>query len=128
MYIVTRFLPRFCDSDAAGHVNNTAVTQWLEAGRTDLYANYMPSDVHCMMRRLELDYDREMTHTQEVEIRTGTTKLGTKSVTLCQEVWQGGVCRARALVVDCWYDPATRTAAPVPEHFRRAFSAVMFAD
>lgn len=41
MYIETHLTPRFSDTDAMGHINNTAVTQWLEAGRLDFYMNHL---------------------------------------------------------------------------------------
>ncbi len=65
MYIETRIVPRFSDTDAAGHINNTAVTQWLESGRFDFNLRCLPDQPAMMLRRIEVDYDREMTHLRE---------------------------------------------------------------
>ncbi|MET0380023.1 MAG: thioesterase family protein [Spongiibacteraceae bacterium] len=128
MYIEIILTPRFSDTDAAGHINNTAVTQWLEAGRLDFNLNHLPEVPPMMLRRIEVDYDREMTHLESALIRTGVERVGNKTVTMRQEIWQGGICRAQALAVDCYFDPATRRATEVPERFREIYRGLMFND
>ncbi|MAT50525.1 MAG: thioesterase [Porticoccaceae bacterium] len=128
MYTETRFFPRFSDTDAAGHINNTAVTQWLEAGRMDLIRRQLPEPAPMVIKRIEVDYDREMTHTVEAVVRTGVERIGNKSLTLRQEIWQDGSRRARALVVECCVDFATMTAMPIPDHLLPIYQRCLFED
>jgi acyl-CoA thioester hydrolase len=126
MYIETRLTPRFCDTDAAGHINNTAVAEWLEAGRVDFNRNHLPEIPPMMLRRVEIDYDREMTFDKEAIIRTGVETTGNKTVTIRQEIWQGGIRRAQARAVECYFDPETRRAAEIPQRFRDIYGTLMF--
>ncbi len=128
MYIETRIVPRFSDTDAAGHINNTAVTQWLESGRFDFNLRCLPEQPAMMLRRIEVDYDREMTHLREAIVRTGVERIGNSTVTMRQEIWQEATCRARALCVDCYFDLDTRRATPIPEKYREIYRNQMFSD
>jgi acyl-CoA thioester hydrolase len=126
LYIESQFMPRFCDSDAAGHINNTAVAQWLEVGRFDIYHNYMADLSPLMLRRIEIDYLLEMNYREEVTIRTGVESVGEKTVTLRQEVWQGGIKRADCLAIDCYFDRNTRRSAAIPNELRPLCDDFMF--
>lgn len=119
-------MPRFCDSDAAGHINNTAVAEWLEVGRFDFYHNHVPDLTPLMLRRIEIDYLREMNYREEVTIRTGVDAVGEKTVTLRQEVWQGGTKRADCLAIDCYFDRDTRRSAPIPVALRPVCDEFLF--
>lgn len=126
MHIVTPIVPRLSDTDLGGHINNTAVAQWLEMGRTDFYLNHHPAVPAVMLRRLELEYDREMRYQQPAEVRTGVIRIGNTSLTLRQEVWQGDQCCARAVAVDCFFDPAIRRPAPMSGQQRELYEKLSF--
>lgn len=128
MYIETPLTPRFCDSDAAGHINNTATTQWLEAGRFDFALNHLDMAANMLLRRVEVDYDRELSFRENAVIRTGVERIGGKSLTLRQEIWQGGVCCVRALAVECYIDKEARRPADIPEHLREIYRKYLFAE
>ena len=40
--IVTTITPRVSETDGAGHINNTAIPVWLEAGRREIFALFTP--------------------------------------------------------------------------------------
>ena len=128
MYTETLLTPRFSDTDAMGHINNTAVAQWLEAGRTDFYMNHLEISTSKVLRRIEVDYEREMSFRGKAVIRTGVERLSNKTVTLRQEVWQDGHCCVKAVVVECYFDPKTRTSAAMPAHDRELYAKYMFGD
>jgi acyl-CoA thioester hydrolase len=125
VFIETPIVPRFCDTDAMGHINNTAVPQWLEMGRTDLLMNRLPKAPTLMARRLELDYDREMYFDKKTVVKTAIEKLGNSSVVLRQEVWQDGELRAKARDYEVFVDMTTRRAAPLPQWLREALADYM---
>jgi len=35
--------PRFCETDALGHINNTSVPMWFEQGREPLFEFFVPT-------------------------------------------------------------------------------------
>lgn len=119
-------MPRFCDSDAAGHINNTAVAQWLEVGRFDLYQNYLVELNPLIVRRVEIDYLREMNYVDEVTLHTGVHAVGDKTITVRQEIWQSGVKRAASLSIDCYFDQKMRKAALIPANLRPLCDAYLF--
>lgn len=94
----------------------------------DLYNHHMPPGVTTMIRRLEVNYDREMNHLDEVTIRTGIEKLGNTSVTLLQQVWQNASCRATAKVVECFFDPDSRTAIRIPDLYRESYKTFLLPE
>lgn len=128
MYTETGLIPRFSDTDAMGHINNTAVAQWLEAGRLDFYLNKLEISTSKVLRRLEVDYEREMSFRAETVIRTGVERLSNKTVTLRQEIWQGGHCCVKAMVVECYFDPKTRTAREIAAQDRELYGKFMFSE
>lgn len=128
MYAETHLTPRFSDTDAMGHINNTSVTQWLEAGRLDFYMNHLKVSTPKVLRRIEVDYEREMNFRDGAIIRTGAERLSNKTITLRQEIWQGGKCCVKAIIVECYFDPATRASAPMPQHDRELYAKLMFSD
>ncbi len=128
MYTETHLTPRFSDTDAMGHINNSAVAQWLEAGRIDFYINQLKLSASKVLRRIEVDYDREMNFKDEAVIHTGVERLSNKTITLRQEIYQSGQCCVKALVIQCYFDPQTRTAVPIPTHDRKLYSKRMFND
>lgn len=128
MFMEADVQPRFCDTDAAGHINNTAVAEWLEVGRMKFMMAVFAKPVPIMLRRIEIDYDRELTHRAPATVRTGVEKVGARTVTLRQEIWQHDTCCARAIAVDCYYDRNTRRAAPIPEELLAIYRQHMFAE
>jgi acyl-CoA thioester hydrolase len=128
MYLEADVQPRFCDTDAAGHINNTAVAEWLEVGRMQFMMALFEKPVPTMLRRIEIDYDRELTHRAPAIVRTGVEKISTRTITVRQEIWQRGICCARAFAVDCYFDRATRQAAPIPEDLLAIYRAHWYAD
>lgn len=126
MYIETHLTPRFCDTDALGHINNTAVTQWLEAGRMDFFMNHLKSSSPKVMRRMEVDYDREMSFPNEAVIRTGVESLSNRTITIRQEIFQKDNCCVKARLVECYFDPTTRAAIEIPQQDREMYGKLMF--
>lgn len=121
MCIETELVPRYCDTDAGGHINNTAVAEWLEAGRIDLLVNRVPVRITSMLRRIEIDYLQELRFRHPATIRTCVKKVGKTSVTSVQEIWQKGQCCVEAIAVDCCFDRTTGRPAPVPASARAGF-------
>ena len=106
--ITTTLVPRVSETDGAGHVNNTVVPVWLEAGRKAIFEIFTP-DLDFARWRLALvntniDYLAQLYWQQEVEVRTWVERIGTTSFRLYEEIWQGDRCCVRARVTYVRFD------------------------
>ena len=125
MFAETIIQPRFYETDQAGHINNTVATQWLEYARIDFLFNHMGLEPNMMLRHVAVNYDRELNFPDEVCVRTSIERLSQSTVTYRQEIWQNGRCCITASSLDCYFDPATRKSAPIPESDRALFKPYM---
>ena len=125
----TRIRPRFCDTDALGHINNTVIPVWFLEAREPVLQLFAPDgDINhssLAVVRIEVDYLAETLFGQDVEVRTSVASIGTSSFRLQQEIWQQGQCCARGLATLVNFDPAARKARPVPDPVRTRLGELM---
>ncbi|CAM3449838.1 acyl-CoA thioesterase [Parendozoicomonas haliclonae] len=123
MFVET-LAPRFCETDALGHINNTVVPVWFEAGREPIFQLFTPDmDVNnwkLIIARISVDFLAEIHYGtgRDVEIRTGLAKIGNSSMTIRQEVWQEGQCCARGDAVMIHFDHSAKQSRPIPDTIR----------
>lgn len=120
--LTTRIRPRFSDTDALGHINNTVIPVWFLEAREPVLSWFAPGgDLQrgsLAVVRIEVDYLAETHFGTEVEIRTRVARIGNSSFALAQEVVQDGTVTARGLATLVHFDPAARRARPIPEPVR----------
>lgn len=116
--------PRFCDTDALGHINNTVIPVWFLEAREPVLRMFTPdADLQrggIVVVRIELDYLAETRFGEDVEIRTGVSHIGNSSFRLTQEVVQGDRVSARGVTTLVNFDAQSRRAAPIPDSAREA--------
>ncbi len=118
----TRIHPRFCDTDALGHISNTVVPVWLLEGREPLLKLFVPDlDFHTaslVVVRTEIDFLGELRFGADVEVSVAVEKIGTSSLVVLQEIRQHNEtrCRARTTLVN--FDTQTRRSRPIPDTIR----------
>lgn len=114
--------PRFSDTDALGHISNTALPIWFEQARTPVFRIFHPSlDVETwplIIARLEIDLKAQSYWNQAVEITTGIGRIGNSSFHVIQEAFQGGKQIARGVSVLIHFDYETEKAVAIPESIR----------
>ncbi|QSP93503.1 acyl-CoA thioesterase [Marinobacter salinisoli] len=114
--------PRFCDTDALGHISNTAFPVWFEQARKPIFQIFHPSlDVKTwplIIARIEVDLLAQSYWNMPVEVRTGVGKIGNSSFHVVQEAWQGGKQVARGTAVLIHFDYANEQALPIPADIR----------
>jgi acyl-CoA thioester hydrolase len=119
--------PRFSDTDALGHISNTAFPIWFEEARTPLFAIYHPTlDLKSwplIIARLELDLLAHTYWGEEVEIKTYIRKLGHSSCEIAHEAWQKGNMVAKGLAVMIHFDYRNEKSIPIPDDVRNKLSA-----
>ena len=100
--------PRFNETDALGHINNTVLTQWFEGARDPIFKLFTP-DLNTKQWRLILasisvQFKAELFYGLPVELRTGVSMVGNSSFEIHQEAWQQGRCCALGKAVLVQYD------------------------
>ncbi len=100
--------PRFNETDALGHINNTVLTQWFEGARDPIFKLFTP-DLNTKQWRLILasisvQFKAELFYGLPVELRTGVSMVGNSSFEIHQEAWQQGRCCASGKAVLVQYD------------------------
>ncbi|GAB6391370.1 MAG: acyl-CoA thioester hydrolase [Treponematales bacterium] len=117
--------PRFGDTDALGHINNTVLAVWFEAARNPLFRIFCPSleidpwTFPLIMAHTDYDFVGELLFSYEVEIRSGVSRIGTKSFTVYHEAWQRGALRAKGHAVVVHYDFKRKASTPLSEEAKK---------
>ena len=115
--------PRFYETDAFGHVNNTVVTGWFETGRTPLFELFAagqdnPAALPLILARVEVDFVGQIYYGSEVLIRTGIERIGNSSFVVGHQAWQNGKLVARGKAVQVYFEHDKQTSLPIPARFR----------
>lgn len=125
----TRIIPQKSDLNAGGHVGFSTLPRWFEKGFEGIYDIINPGRDFTLgfvvVARLEVDYLAEVTSDGAVLITTGIQRMGTRSITLAQELSQQGKPAARALVTLVYFDYNTRSSTAIPDSIREKLSAHM---
>ena len=118
--------PRFCDTDAMGHINNTVLPVWFLEGRESILRIFNPSlsteEVTLVLAKIEIEYLEETFFGKEVEIRTYVLRIGTSSVLVGQEAWQEGTLRATGTATMVNFDKPLRKSVPIPADVKKRLS------
>jgi acyl-CoA thioester hydrolase len=86
--------PRFCDTDALGHINNTNAPIWFEGAREPVFRLFTPDlDLkkwQLIIAKIDVSYHGQLFYGQDVEVRTFISRIGGASFDVYQELWQHG--------------------------------------
>lgn len=114
--------PRFYETDAFRHINNTVVAGWFEAAREPIFRIFAPSmrpeDLSLILARIEIDFVAQIHYGHEVTIETGIEKIGNSSFVVLQRAWQQGREVARGRAVQVHFDWGTEKSQPLPDELR----------
>ena len=110
--------PRFSETDALGHINNTTIPVWFEEGRLHLVYQQAKIGQKTVLARFEVDYLHEVLYGQDVEVRTFINRLGNSSITYQQTIHQADKLCIKASAVSVTYDTKQRLSVPISEDSR----------
>ncbi|WP_409333113.1 acyl-CoA thioesterase [Trujillonella humicola] len=119
---------RWGDADAYGHVNHARALGPLEDARLAMAAGGPGAadgrEPDIILARLEVDYLRQLRYRlgERLCVRSRVLRLGTKSLTVRQELDQGGEVAIRADAVLVLFDFATDASRPLTEAEREYWS------
>lgn len=118
-----RLRPRFYETDAFGHINNTTVSGWFETAREPLFELFAPTldpaALNLILARTEIDFIAQLHYGADVVIRTAIERIGNSSFVVVHEAWQKDVLGARGKAVQVCFDHQTQKSTPLSEHHRR---------
>lgn len=123
----TRVTVRYNDLDPLGHVNNVAMAVYFEQARCELVTPHFKAQgrhLDMVLASAQLDYLRELHYPGEVEIGTIALKVGTKSFTLANCVFQDGVCAGTGTAVLVAFDLDKRTSIEIPAAARKVIEGL----
>lgn len=114
--------PRFCETDALGHVSNTTLPIWFEDARQPVFELFTPdldlSNWPLILARFEIDFRAQIYYGQDVILKTGISKLGNSSLEVYQEAWQNGLLAASGKTVLVHFDYQNQSKAPIEGQLR----------
>jgi acyl-CoA thioester hydrolase len=114
---------RYTDTDMQGHVNNSIISTFFEAGRISLFASSDGSrrdaGLHFAVVNLNMNFRRELYYPNEVEIGTSPLRIGRTSFTVAQAIFNFDVCIATAEATTVLLDRMSRAPMPLPSHLRK---------
>lgn len=110
---------RFCDQDDGGHVNNTAIAQYVESGRIaylrELLSMRQPGE-RFIAAHLAIDFLKEIHYPGDVEVGSRVLRIGTKSMTGGCGLFKDGICFATSTWVVVFL--SGDESAPLPDDMR----------
>lgn len=114
--------PRFSETDALGHINNTVLPIWFEKAREPIFRFFTPDldpkKWELIIARIEVDFKAEILLTGKVELRTWLERIGSSSMTVVQQAVQNDVVCAEGKAALIHYDWQARKPSPIQDDIR----------
>lgn len=100
--------PRFNETDALGHINNTVLAAWFEGARDEVFriftADLDPGAWRLILAKFSIEFHAELFYGAPVEIRTHVSRIGGSSFDVSQQAWQHDRLCASGVAVLVHYD------------------------
>lgn len=120
-------VPRFAETDALGHINNTVIPVWLEQARAPVFRWFVPDldpQKWCLIiAKIEVNFRREILYGQAVRIETYVEEIGNSSFRVGQRVYQQDQLCAQGSSVLVHFDYDTKKPKPIPDPIRQEMEA-----
>ena len=114
--------PRVSETDGVGHINNTSIPVWFEAGRNDIFKLFTPDDSFVnwkmIILNMNVDFLRQIYFGRDVEIYVWVKKIGNSSLVLYEEIHQDGQICAKDTVTYVNFNLKTQKSEPIPDEIR----------
>ncbi len=128
MFCVT-ITPRFYETDAFGHINNTVLAGWFETGRTPIFQIFTPGvnllQLTLILARIEIDFVAQIYYGHDVLIKSSIERVGNSSFTVTQEAWQNDVLVAKGKAIQVYFDFKTQKSGQIPDEKRATLEALI---
>ena len=110
---------RFSDIDPFQHVNNVSQQMYFDVGKTEYYekilgAEVLSGDLRILTVSTATSYAGQVRMHDPVRVTTTCERIGTKSLTLFQQLLVGEEVRSESRSVMVVFDFARQRSEPVP--------------
>lgn len=123
--------PRFSETDALGHINNTVFAVWFESARQGIFRIFTPTlDITqwaLIIASIQINYHAQTHYNAPVEIRSWISRIGNRSFEVYQEAWQQGRKCASGTTAMVKFDYSLQQAAALSPTEYAALSAHLVA-
>lgn len=118
----TQIEPRVSETDGVGHINNTTVPIWFEAGRNQIFKLFTPDDSFqnwkMIIINMNVDYMDQIYFGRDVEVRTWVKRIGNSSLELYEEIHQDDRLCAKGTAIYVNFNLQSQKSEPIPERIR----------
>ena len=126
--LTTSIQKRFSDIDPFQHVNNVSQQMYFDVGKMEYYekilgADALLGDLRIVTVSTSTFYLGQVRMTDPVRITTTCERIGTKSLTLFQQMLVGEEVRSESRSVMVVFDFPNQCSRPVPDEWRRGLRA-----
>ncbi len=126
--LTTIITPRVSETDGAGHINNTVVPAWFEAGRMEIFRLLTPDlkfeSWKVALVNLNIDYLKQIYIGRDCTVETWIDKVGNKSFVVSEQVLQDSEICAKGKATYVYYDYARETSLSIPDEIRAVFDGL----
>ncbi|GIU52368.1 MULTISPECIES: acyl-CoA thioesterase [Shewanella] len=120
--------PRFCETDALGHINNTVIPVWFEAARDPIFEIVNPgqdlSKWNMIIAGFNIAFNAPTFYGQDVLVKTHISRVGNSSFEIAQSCWQNGRQTAEAKTTMVHYDYQAEKSQPMTAEVKEQLAAL----
>jgi acyl-CoA thioester hydrolase len=129
---IEKLMPRFSDTDALGHINNTKIPMWFEGGREPIFKLFIPDldpkKWELIIAKIEVNYHGQLFYGKEVEMRTYISRIGGASFDVYQELWQQGEKRVSGVASMVNFDYQVQTSKKISDEIRAELTKLLYQE
>ncbi|MBQ4891904.1 acyl-CoA thioesterase [Shewanella sp. MMG014] len=120
--------PRFCETDALGHINNTVIPVWFEAARDPVFDIVNPgqnlSKWNMIIAGFNIVFNAPTFYGADVTVKTHISRVGNSSFEIAQSCWQNGRQTAEAKTTMVHYNYQTEKSQPMSDEVKAQLAAL----
>lgn len=128
-FLESTFDVRFYETDALAHVSNTVLAGWFEAAREPIFRFFSPEmdlkNWPLIVASYKIDFLAQIFYGHKVTVKTYTSRIGTSSFDVLQELWQNDKCCSRGVTTMVHFDYQSQKSVPIPDAVRQLLSNIM---
>jgi acyl-CoA thioester hydrolase len=115
--------PRFVETDALGHINNTVLPVWFEQARTAIFKIFTPNlaidQWELILAKIDVSFLKQIYYGIDVEIRTFIQSIGNSSFVVFHEAWQENAKVAEGSAVMVNFDHDIQKSKQLSENIKQ---------
>lgn len=115
-------VPRFCETDALGHINNTVFAVWCEAAREPIFKIFNPElkleKWNLIVAHLDISMTSPCYFDFPVSIKTHVSKVGRTSFDVTHHIYQNDQQVAKVVAVLVHYDYQHKKSVEISKSLR----------